>query len=193
MKITTIIIIIIIIIIIEKQNKKAKQLTNGTFNTLCVIICDVISLSHSDGGDKDSRDLLQMRLEEQWRKGNDIALNKIGGFEKHTRGFGSQLMRKQGWKEGGSLGSSQVGIKEPVVAEGQFPKCKRGLGYYGEKLQRHVKRPRAEKDVIIATIYDEPDSQEDNLFESWGPNKLKYVNSVDFVRGKPYQDVKRKR
>ena len=124
-----------------------------------------------------------MRLEEQWRKGNDITLNKFGGFEKHTRGFGSQLMRKQGWTEGGSLGSSQVGIKEPVVAEGQMPKCKRGLGYYGEKLQRHVKRPRAERNVIISTVYDEPDSQEVNLFESWRPDKLKYVSNVEVVRG----------
>lgn len=119
-----------------------------------------------------------MRLEEQWRKGNDITLNKVGGFEKHTRGFGSQLMRKQGWTEGGSLGSSQVGIKEPVVAEGQVPKCKRGLGYYGEKLQRHVKRPRAERNVIISTVYDEPDSQGVNLFESWRPYKLKDRKSV---------------
>lgn len=131
-----------------------------------------------------------MRLEEQWRKGNDIALNKIGGFEKHTRGFGSQLMRRQGWKEGGSLGSSQEGIKEPVVAEGQMPKCKRGLGYYGEKLQRHVKRSRAER--IISTIYDEPDSKEVNLFESWGPSKLKYVDNVEFVRGKTHPEVDRK-
>lgn len=145
-----------------------------------------IFLSHLDGGDKDSRDLLQMRVEKQWRKGNDIDLNKIGGFEKHTRGFGGQLMRKQGWKEGGSLGSSQEGITEPVVAEGQLPKCKRGLGYYGEKLQRHVKRPKAERNVIISTIFDEPDNNEENVFESWGPDKLKYVNNVDFVRGKSH-------
>ena len=46
------------------------------------------------GGDKDSRDLLQMRIEKQWRKGNDIDLNQIGGFEKHTKGFGGQMMRK---------------------------------------------------------------------------------------------------
>ena len=125
---------------------------------------------HAGGGDKDSKDLLQMRLEKQWKKGKDIVLNQIGGFEKHTKGFGGQIMRKQGWEEGGSLGSSQKGIKEPVVAEGQFPKCKRGLGYYGEKLQRHVKRPKAERDVIISTVYDEPDSSEEKLFESWGPS-----------------------
>lgn len=152
----------------------------------------VISLLHADGGDKDSRDLLQMRTEKQWRKGNDIDLNKIGGFEKYTRGFGGQLMRKQGWKEGGSLGLSQVGITEPVVAEGQLPKSKKGLGYYGEKLQRQVKRPRAERNVIISTIYDEPDNNEENVFESWGPDKLKYVNNVDFVPGKSHPEQSRK-
>ena len=147
---------------------------------------------HADGGDKDSLDLLQMRIEKQWRKGNDIDLNKIGGFEKYTRGFGGQLMRKQGWKEGGSLGLSQVGITEPVVAEGQLPKSKKGLGYYGEKLQRQVKRPRAERNVIISTIYDEPDNNEENVFESWGPDKLKYVNNVDFVPGKSHPEQSRK-
>lgn len=112
-----------------------------------------------------------MRVEKQWRKGNDIDLNKIGGFEKHTKGFGGQILRKQGWREGGSLGSSQKGITEPVFAEGQLPKCKRGLGYYGEKLQRHVKQPKVKR--IISTVYDELDSNEENLFESWGPDKLK--------------------
>lgn len=136
-----------------------------------------------DGGDKDARDLLQMRLESQWRKGRDIVLNKIGGFEKHTRGFGSQVMKKHGWEEGSSLGSSQVGIKEPVLADGQFPKCKRGLGYYGEKLERHVKRPRAERDVIISTVYDKLEGQEDPLFQSPGPDKLKYIRGVNFVYG----------
>lgn len=142
---------------------------------------DMEIYENPDGGDKDSRDLLQMRMEEQWRKGRDIVLNKVGGFEKHTKGFGSQVMKKHGWKEGNSLGSSQVGIKEPVVADGQFPKCKRGLGYYGEKLERHVKRPRAERDVIISTVYDEPDSQEENVFQSPGPDKLKYICGVNFV------------
>lgn len=162
------------------------------FYKLCFTVQVKIFSLHTDGGDKDSRDLLRMRLEGQWKKGNDITLNKIGGFEKYTRGFGGRLMRKLGWKEGGSLGSSQLGVTEPVVADGQLPKCKRGLGYYGEKLERHVKRPKAERNVIISTIYDEPDREEVNLFESWGPDKLKYVSNVDFIRGKtcPAEDDK---
>ena len=100
-------------------------------------------------------------------------------------------MRKQGWKEGGSLGLSQEGITEPVVAEGQLPKSKKGLGYHGEKLQRHVKWPKAQRNVI-STIYDEPDNNEENVFESWGPSKLKYVNNVDFVRGKSHPEQSRK-
>ena len=131
-----------------------------------------------------------MRLESQWEKGNDIDLKKIGGFEKHTRGFGGHLMKQQGWKEGESLGSSQVGITEPVIADGQLPICKRGLGYHGEKLQRRVKRPRAERHVIISTVYDVLDEQEVNLFQSWGPEKLKFVSSVDFVRAKSLHEGK---
>ncbi|EDO27871.1 predicted protein, partial [Nematostella vectensis] len=78
------------------------------------------------GGDKDAKDLLQIRLEKQWRSGKDIDLNQVGDFERFTRGIGGSVMRRQGWSQGQSLGSSQPGITEPVPADGQKPSSKRG-------------------------------------------------------------------
>ena len=127
-----------------------------------------------------------MRVEEQWRQGNEVDPNRIGGFEKFTKGFGSRLMRQQGWQEGRGLGTSQVGIAEPVSAEGQMPYSKRGLGYFGEKLERnvHIKRPRADREVMISTVYDEPDERGTNLFQSQGPYILTYRDNVQFVPAK---------
>jgi len=44
------------------------------------------------------------------------------------QGFGRRVMEKQGWKDGESLGSSQVGITDALESEGQHPNCKRGFG-----------------------------------------------------------------
>ena len=60
----------------------------------------------------------------------------VGPFEEHTRGIGRRLMERQGWKEGCGLGHSQKGIVKPVESEGQKPKERKGLGYYGEHLPR---------------------------------------------------------
>ncbi|XP_048582833.1 uncharacterized protein LOC5512880 [Nematostella vectensis] len=133
------------------------------------------------GGDKDAKDLLQKRLEKQWRSGKDIDLNQVGDFERFTRGIGGSVMRRQGWSQGQSLGSSQPGITEPVPADGQKPSSKRGLGYYGEKLNRHVKRTRATRDVVIATVFDNPEERSTELYESTGPHAVKYRDSVSFV------------
>ena len=38
-------------------------------------------------------------------------------------------MKEKGWIIGSGLGKSSTGISEPLVAEGQRPHCKSGLGY----------------------------------------------------------------
>lgn len=130
-----------------------------------------------------------MRIEEQRWAGNDVDDNatpgKIGEFEKHTKGFGGALMKRQGWTKGSSLGASQPGITEPIPTEGQKPYCKKGFGYYGEKLERHVKRKRVDRDVVISTIFDTPNEKRSTLFQSAGPFTLKYCNKVEFVPQKP--------
>ena len=134
-------------------------------------------------GDRHSKALMDMRLAEQRCSGIDDT-SQIGSFEKHTKGFGSKLMKNQGWKEGTSLGSSQPGITEPIPNEGQLPYCKTGLGYYGEKLDRHIKRPRVDKEVIISTVFDNTANEKVSTpRQSAGPFTLKYRNKMpDFVR-----------
>ena len=54
-------------------------------------------------------------------------------YDKHFnlsfQGFGSRLMKKQGWTEGQGLGSSEIGMSEALSSEGgQKPKDKTGFG-----------------------------------------------------------------
>ena len=147
-----------------------------TSETFCCLGC----------GDRHSKALLDMRIAEQRCLGVEDS-SKIGDFEKHTKGFGSKLMRNQGWTEGLSLGSSQTGITEPIPNEGQLPHCKTGLGYYGEKLERYRKKPRVDKEVIISTVFDDTASEKVSTpQQSAGPFTLKYRHKMpDFV---PQQD-----
>ena len=45
------------------------------------------------------------------------------------QGFGSKVLKKSGWREGSGVGASSQGISEPLEAEGQHPRSKKGLGY----------------------------------------------------------------
>ncbi|EXC23988.1 Zinc finger CCCH-type with G patch domain-containing protein [Morus notabilis] len=51
---------------------------------------------------------------------------KLGAFEKHTKGFGSKMMAKMGFVEGKGLGKDSQGIVNPLLAV-RLPKS-RGLG-----------------------------------------------------------------
>ncbi|GAB1289041.1 G patch domain-containing protein 3 [Apodemus speciosus] len=100
-----------------------------------------------DGGDKDARDSVQMRLERRLREGQEdgsLIGRQVGTFERHTKGIGRKVMERQGWAEGQGLGSRCSGVPEALDGDGQHPRCKRGLGYHGEKLQPfgQLKRPR---------------------------------------------------
>ena len=124
---------------------------------------------------------MDIRIAEQrnFDKDDDQDCKEIGYFEKHTKGFGSKLMKNQGWTVGSSLGSSQAGITEPIPVDGQLPYCKTGLGYYGEKLQHHCKRPRADKEVIISTVYDDIRNEKTSTpTQSAGPFTLKYHHKM---------------
>ena len=90
------------------------------------------------------------------RKTSGSVEEKIGNFESTSRGVGGKIMSSAGWKPGEGLGkNSQVvsyqslslvimkidfdfiqGISIPILGEeeGQGPKDKSGIGYYGEKV-----------------------------------------------------------
>ncbi|XP_041319171.1 G patch domain-containing protein 3 [Pyrgilauda ruficollis] len=142
-----------------------------------------------DGGDKDARDSVRMWLEQRLRAGledGSVAGQHIGTFERHTKGFGRKVLEQQGWTEGLGLGSSNSGMAEALDNEGQNPRCKRGLGYHGEKLPTFVRRkkPRGDSSVVISTIYDEPEPQDmgDQLLRRQPPTAMKYRQDMAFVR-----------
>uniref|UniRef100_A0A8C2D513 G patch domain containing 3 n=1 Tax=Cyprinus carpio TaxID=7962 RepID=A0A8C2D513_CYPCA len=112
-----------------------------------------------DGGDMDSRDYVRMRSERRLRDGLEGLpgrQQKIGSFERFTKGVGRRVMEKQGWREGEGLGNSQRGISEALESEGQHPNCRRGFGYHGEKLSSFLPLKKPRKDFHISTVYDEP-------------------------------------
>ncbi|XP_015674216.1 G patch domain-containing protein 3 isoform X1 [Protobothrops mucrosquamatus] len=144
-----------------------------------------------DGGDKDAKDLVQMRFEQRLRDGvedGSVLGQRIGNFEKYTKGFGRKVMERQGWTEGLGLGSSSSGMAEALDNEGRNPRCKRGLGYHGEKLQTFIKpkNPRRDSYALISTIYDDPHpvDSEDQLLRRQLPISMKYRQEVSFVQAR---------
>jgi hypothetical protein len=145
-------------------------------------------------GDKDARDSLEIRQSIRLQEGKEEVSvfkkpvprsksrspsppssshstngNSIGTFESYTKGIGRKVLQSQGWREGMGLGKSKEGIKEALLNDGQPPKDKRGLGYYGETIEFKGKRLRPKHShaandfgldedgrVVIGTIYDNP-------------------------------------
>lgn len=69
---------------------------------------------------------------------NDTPVNTtgLGDWEKHTKGIGSKLLEKMGYKAGQGLGKNNEGIVEPITI--QANKGRLTLGQSGE---RNIKRP----------------------------------------------------
>ncbi|XP_067933820.1 G patch domain-containing protein 3-like [Watersipora subatra] len=136
-------------------------------------------------GDKDAQDYIKMRAEDRLR--GDIAHleevsafdKPIGSFEQHTKGVGRSVLESQGWKDGQGMGRKEEGRAHIIDTDGQHPRDKRGLGFYGEKVARFVTprgRKRVSDEAIISTKYDDPaDTDEsDNLLERKNPHNIKH-------------------
>ncbi len=104
-----------------------------------------------------------------------------------TEQFGKKVLEKQGWVKGTGLGAQRSGIAEPIEADGQSSRDKRGLGYIGEKLNRNVKaaKRRAENDVYIATVYDDHDELDskwrtpDQLEIKYRPPRVEFSSAIN--------------
>ena len=61
----------------------------------------------------------------------------IGGWEVHTKGFGSKMLKKCGWEKGKPIGKRSSGLIEPLNFEN-----------YGQFDGRSVKLIKTEKQII---------------------------------------------
>ena len=154
--------------------------------------------------DKDARDAMEMRAAGFNRDNRDVesafeprkdrkakgktTVNassskepRIGGFERHTRGFGRKIMERQGWSDGRGLGAGLRGPAHALDNEGQVDRT--GLGYYGEKVSTYVdQRQRLGKrgsvrEVLISTKFDDKDDTDPR-------ERLKRTNPQNFLKHK---------
>jgi hypothetical protein len=120
---------------------------------------------------------------------------KIGSFEKYTRGIGRKILEQHGWQDGQGLGTTIIGMADALGNDGQGPSDRRGLGYYGEKIEfaseskkNHRKafhEYSVEEDgrVVIGTIYDKP--EELDISEPLKRrNAPTFIKRYEFVKGK---------
>ena len=64
---------------------------------------------------------------------------KIGSWEIHTKGFGSKILTKYGWKKGKSIGKYSDGVIAPLFeVNGKFDEKP-------VKILKQIKNPRDEK------------------------------------------------
>ncbi|GMR58813.1 hypothetical protein PMAYCL1PPCAC_29008, partial [Pristionchus mayeri] len=136
-------------------------------------------------GDVDSRAAVEMREDEERRSGRlvDSVFKKKkkneGGkrkrrrsegdergeasVEKYSKGVGSKIMERMGWSSGTGLGKNKQGGVQPVSVqledEGQSGRERRGVGYYGERIERTNFGKRREEHGI-ASIYDEKEEKD---------------------------------
>ncbi|XP_022693282.1 G patch domain-containing protein 3-like [Varroa jacobsoni] len=135
-------------------------------------------------GDKDAKDFISMQHFKRLREGKaDDDDNRVGYFEKFTRGFGRRMLERQGWSDGRGVGKSKEGPSEPIESEGQHPRDRSGLGYRGEKLDRRLsvrRNKRERQEDFFSSIYDEyfaageDPGRHDRHARSQEPTLLKY-------------------
>jgi len=72
-----------------------------------------VSFVSSGTIDSEAVPLMVVEGEETYGKGVTSSAN-IGSFEEHTTGFGSKMMAKMGYREGGGLGRNGQGMAQPI-------------------------------------------------------------------------------
>ncbi|KAI3524354.1 hypothetical protein L1887_03007 [Cichorium endivia] len=109
---------------VEKINKKRrdKDVKTGTYATQPV--------SFISRGNMDPEPVVTTAtVDEPKPKDQTAGSSSYGAFEMHTTGFGSRIMAKVGYVDGGGLGKDGRGISEPI----QVIQCSRGK-YGNERL-----------------------------------------------------------
>eukprot|EP00794_Sanderia_malayensis_P013998 gene13998-15456_t len=124
---------------------------------------DMSSYYQQNAGDRAAHELCDIRESRAIRQGLTVPKVAKRPKKSSSRSFGRNVLEKQGWTKGTGLGAKRTGIIEPIEADGQSSKDKRGFGYFGEKLNRHVRKSnkRPKMAVSIKTSYDEDDEDDE--------------------------------
>lgn len=168
----------------------------------------------ANAGDKDSRDMLEMRRMEMLRSGASSHLfddknlkshKKLNSFRRiddakssvfvNPPEFGRKQLEKLGWKEGESVGNpNRAGLKEPLDAsDGKHPLDKTGIGYHGEKVDREEmvevqkrqrERERRSAPYFMGSKYDKDLSRPDSLLRRVEP-VMKYRDDGNNKKNNP--------
>lgn len=71
--------------------------------------------------------MISLHNSEAMRKGRGVDENRIGFFEKFTKGVGRKILEKQGWMDGKGVGVKE-GISEPISHDWKDPNDRSGFG-----------------------------------------------------------------
>ena len=107
---------------------------------------------------------------------------EIASWENHTKGFGSKILKKSGWKEGQSVGKNSHGLIEPLICEenGQFDGnqvkvIKKPKSYSDERKIRLINE--LDKLMLDSDTEDEkPKSKTSNVVKPLRPYRLGSVS-----------------
>lgn len=103
--------------VIEEKSSEFKELLQETG-------------AHSKSNKDFQAELLKKKQELPVKQLSKVNINQLGGWEKHTKGFGMKMLQKMGFK--GRLGKDEDGISAPVAVKVRPDKLGLGFGAFQE-------------------------------------------------------------
>ncbi|KAG6536246.1 hypothetical protein ZIOFF_001297 [Zingiber officinale] len=113
--------------------------------------------------------------------------SEMGKFEAHTKGIGSKLMKKMGFKEGSGLGKNEQGIVAPVEAKLR-PK-NMGIGFNGYKEAKLPVLDKAPKEKMATPVAAGPSKEKRWLKQKRGRAEAEILMADEPLAKKQEQGI----